>query len=96
MAYVADVQLHRVERFVLRSSIVFDRRDCCITALFGYLGKGTVWLVENGQGICHTIYVGNLMKRLVVALLPLQRGLVGLTLCKMSKRFLSITSMRGQ
>lgn len=58
----ADAQRDGVELFVLRPSIVFGPRDRWITTLVEDLEKGTAWLVENGQGICNTIYVDNLIE----------------------------------
>ena len=58
----ADAKRYGVELFVLRPSIVFGPRDRWITTLVEDLEKGTAWLVENGQGICNTIYVDNLIE----------------------------------
>ena len=58
----ADAQRYGVELFVLRPSIVFGPRDRWITTLVNDLEKGTACLIENGQGICNTIYVDNLIE----------------------------------
>lgn len=58
----ADAERYGIELFVLRPSIVFGPRDRWITTLVEDLEKGTAWLIENGQGICNTIYVDNLIE----------------------------------
>ena len=58
----SDAQRYGVQLFVLRPSIVFGPRDRWVTTLVEDLGKGTAWLIENGQGICNTIYVDNLIE----------------------------------
>jgi nucleoside-diphosphate-sugar epimerase len=58
----ADAQHFGIELFVLRPCIVFGPRDRWITTLVDELKNGTAWLVENGQGICNTIYVDNLIE----------------------------------
>ena len=57
-----DAERYGIELFVLRPSIVFGPRDRWITTLVEDLEKGTAWLIENGQGICNTIYVDNLIE----------------------------------
>jgi nucleoside-diphosphate-sugar epimerase len=58
----ADAKRHGIELFVLRPSIVFGPRDRWITSLVQELRAGTAWLIEEGQGICNTIYVDNLIE----------------------------------
>lgn len=58
----ADSERYGIELFVLRPSIVFGPRDRWISTLVGDLERGMAWLIENGQGICNTIYVDNLIE----------------------------------
>lgn len=58
----ADAERYGIELFVLRPSIVFGPRDRWITTLVDDLERGTAWLIEDGQGICNTIYVDNLIE----------------------------------
>lgn len=58
----ADARHLGIELFVLRPSIVFGPRDRWISSLVGDLEQGTAWLIENGQGLCNTIYVDNLVE----------------------------------
>ena len=51
-----------IDLFVLRPSIIFGPRDRWITSLVDQLRVGTAWLLEEGQGICNTIYVDNLIE----------------------------------
>lgn len=51
-----------IELFVLRPSIVFGPRDRWISTLVAELQAGTAWLIEEGRGICNTIYVDNLIE----------------------------------
>jgi nucleoside-diphosphate-sugar epimerase len=58
----ADASRYGIELFVLRPSIVYGPRDRWISTLVGELENGTAWLIKNGQGICNTIYVDNLIE----------------------------------
>jgi nucleoside-diphosphate-sugar epimerase len=51
-----------IELFVLRPSIVFGPRDRWLSTLVAELQAGMAWLVEEGRGICNTIYVDNLIE----------------------------------
>jgi nucleoside-diphosphate-sugar epimerase len=58
----SDALRYGVELFVLRPSIVFGPRDRWVTTLVEDLQGGAAWLIDNGQGICNTIYVDNLIE----------------------------------
>jgi nucleoside-diphosphate-sugar epimerase len=64
----ADAQRLGIELFVLRPSIVFGPRDRWISALVKDLEQGVAWLIEDGQGICNTIYVDNLVEAIRLCL----------------------------
>jgi nucleoside-diphosphate-sugar epimerase len=51
-----------IELFVLRPSIVFGPRDRWLSTLVAELQAGMAWLIEEGRGICNTIYVDNLIE----------------------------------
>jgi nucleoside-diphosphate-sugar epimerase len=51
-----------VELFMLRPSIVFGPRDRWINNLVNELEQGVAWLINDGGGICNTIYVDNLVE----------------------------------
>jgi 2-alkyl-3-oxoalkanoate reductase len=59
---LADAARNGVELFVLRPSIVFGPRDRWITTLASELRRGGAWLIEEGSGVCNTIYVDNLVE----------------------------------
>lgn len=63
-----DAERYGVELFVLRPSIVFGPRDRWLKTLVAELKSGTAWLIENGQGICNTIYVDNLIEAIICCL----------------------------
>lgn len=58
---LSDAARHGVELFVLRPSIVFGPRDRWTTTLARELSNRQAWLIEDGAGICNTIYVDNLV-----------------------------------
>jgi len=58
----SDAKRLGIELFVLRPSIVFGPRDRWITSLAHQLRAGIAWLIEDGRGICNTIYVDNLIE----------------------------------
>lgn len=64
-----DAIKHGIELFVLRPSIVFGPRDRWISSLIQELRSGMAWLIEEGQGICNTIYVDNLIEAIRCCLL---------------------------
>ncbi len=57
-----DSQRLGIELFMLRPSIVFGPRDRWISTLVNELELGVAWLVNEGKGICNTIYVDNLVE----------------------------------
>jgi len=65
----ADAKRHNIELFVLRPSIVFGPRDRWLSTLAQELRFRTAWLIEEGQGICNTIYVDNLIEAIRCCLL---------------------------
>lgn len=58
----SDANRFGIELFVLRPSIVFGPRDRWISSLSDQLMAGKAWLINEGQGICNTIYVDNLIE----------------------------------
>jgi nucleoside-diphosphate-sugar epimerase len=56
-----SAQQHRVELVILRPSIVFGPRDRWITTLVHEMEAGTAWLINEGRGICNTIFIDNLV-----------------------------------
>ncbi len=65
---VEDSSRHAVELIMLRPSIVFGPRDRWISILASELEAGTAWLINQGEGICNTIYVDNLVHAIRLAL----------------------------
>lgn len=63
-----DSRRYPVELIALRPSIVFGPRDRWISSLAAELKMGTAWLINNGEGICNTIYVDNLIHAVFAAL----------------------------
>jgi nucleoside-diphosphate-sugar epimerase len=63
-----DAKQYEMELFVLRPSIVFGPRDRWLTSLVEELKCGSAWLIENGQGICNSIYVDNLIEAILCCL----------------------------
>ena len=61
-------QRHRVELIMLRPSIVFGPRDRWITTLVRELETATAWLINEGKGMCNTIFVDNLAHAIFRAL----------------------------
>lgn len=57
-----DSQRLGIELFMLRPSIVFGPRDRWASSLVNELEQGLAWLVNEGKGICNTIYVDNLVE----------------------------------
>lgn len=57
-----------VELIALRPSVVFGPRDRWITTLADELQRGVAWLINDGAGICNTIYVDNLVHAVRLAL----------------------------
>lgn len=63
-----DARRHRVELIILRPLIVFGPRDRWITTLIRELESGTAWLINEGSGVCNTIFVDNLVQAIFRAL----------------------------
>jgi nucleoside-diphosphate-sugar epimerase len=57
----------KVEVVGLRPSIVFGPRSRWCSDLAGDALKGTAYLLREGNGICNTIYVDNLLEAIVLA-----------------------------
>lgn len=62
------LQNHPLEFIALRPSIVFGPRDRWISTLATELENNSAWLINQGQGICNTIYVDNLVHAIRLAL----------------------------
>jgi nucleoside-diphosphate-sugar epimerase len=63
-----DSGRYPVELIVLRPSIVFGPRDRWVSGLASELEQRTAWLINQGDGICNTIYVDNLVHAVALAL----------------------------
>lgn len=56
-----DAAKYGIELFILRPSIVFGPRDRWVTTLAADLKSRQAWLINDGRGICNTVYVDNLV-----------------------------------
>lgn len=63
-----DSGRYPVELVILRPSIVFGPRDRWVSILASELEAGIAWLIREGEGICNTIYVDNLVHAIRLAL----------------------------
>jgi nucleoside-diphosphate-sugar epimerase len=63
-----DAKLAGVELIALRPSIVFGPRDRWVGPLVNELLTGTAWLLNEGDGVCNSVYVDNLVYAIQAAL----------------------------
>lgn len=63
-----DFGRYPVGLIMLRPSIVFGPRDRWVSILASELEAGIAWLIREGEGICNTIYVDNLVHAIRLAL----------------------------
>jgi Nucleoside-diphosphate-sugar epimerases len=61
-------QRHGLAGFALRPGVVFGPRSRWITDLATDLRSGRAWLLDEGRGICNSIYVDNLVAAVEAAL----------------------------
>jgi len=59
---------HGIAGFALRPGVVFGPRSRWITDLAADLRTGRAWLLDDGRGICNSIYVDNLAAAVAAAL----------------------------
>lgn len=58
----------RVEVVIFRPGIVFGPRSRWITNLADDLLKGSAYLINQGSGVCNTVYVDNLVQAMTLAM----------------------------
>jgi len=66
---IRGARQHLLELVILRPSVVFGPRDRWISTLVRELETGTAWLINEGGGICNTIFVDNLVHAISRALI---------------------------
>ncbi|WP_438481981.1 NAD-dependent epimerase/dehydratase family protein [Oleiharenicola lentus] len=59
---------HNLDGFALRPSVVFGPRSRWITDLASDLRRNQAWLLGDGEGICNTLYVDNLVEAVAKSL----------------------------